>query len=52
LEDRARGRYNALDRMSSELRRLQEQHDTLDALVEALRTEDRWLAYQVEAVRD
>jgi chromosome segregation ATPase len=52
LEDRARGRYDALDRMSYELRRLQEQHDALDALVEALRTEDGWLAYRAEALRD
>jgi quinol monooxygenase YgiN len=52
LEDRARGRYDALDRMSSELRRLQEQRDALDALIEALRTEDGWLAYRAEALRD
>jgi hypothetical protein len=35
--------------MSSELRRLQEQHD---ALVEALRTSDGWLVYRAEALRD
>jgi quinol monooxygenase YgiN len=52
LEDRARGRYDALNRMSSKLRRLQEQRDALDALVEALRTEDGWLAYRAEALRD
>jgi quinol monooxygenase YgiN len=52
LENRARGRYDALDRMSSELRRLQEQRYALDALVEALRTEDGWLAYRVEALWD
>jgi chromosome segregation ATPase len=52
LEDRTRGRYDALDWMSSELRRLQEQRDALDALVEALRTEDEWLAYRAEALRD
>jgi chromosome segregation ATPase len=38
--------------MSSELRRLQEQRDALDALVEALRTNDGWLAYQAEALRN
>jgi chromosome segregation ATPase len=38
--------------MSSELRRLQEQQDALDALVEALRTNDGWLAYRAEALRD
>jgi chromosome segregation ATPase len=52
LEDRAKERYDALDQMSSELRRLQEQRDALDAPVEALRTGDGWLAYQAEALRD
>jgi chromosome segregation ATPase len=52
LEDRARERYDALDQMSSELRRLRKQRDALDALVEALRTGDGWLAYRVEALRD
>jgi chromosome segregation ATPase len=52
LEDRARERYGALDQMSSELRRLREQRDALDALVKALRTCDRWLAYRVEALHD
>jgi chromosome segregation ATPase len=52
LENRATGRYDALDRMSSKLRQLQEQRDALDALVEALRTEDRWLAYWAEALQD
>jgi hypothetical protein len=46
LEDRARERYGTLDQMSSELHRLWEQRDALDALVEALRTGDGWLAYQ------
>jgi hypothetical protein len=52
LEIRARDRYGALDQMSSELRRLQEQRNGLDTLVEALRTNDAWLAYQAEALRD
>jgi chromosome segregation ATPase len=51
LEIRARDRYGALDQMSSELRRLQEQRDALDALIEALRTNDGWLAYRAEALR-
>jgi chromosome segregation ATPase len=51
LEDRARERYGALDQMSSELRRLREQR-AFDALVEALRTGDGWLAYRAEALRD
>jgi predicted nucleic acid-binding Zn-ribbon protein len=52
LEDRARGGYNALDWMSFELRQLQKQRDALDAVVEALRMEDGWLAYRAEALRD
>jgi chromosome segregation ATPase len=38
--------------MSAELRQLREQRDALDALAEALRTPDRWLAYRAEALRD
>jgi hypothetical protein len=52
LEIRARDRYDTLDQMSSELRRFQEQRDALDALVEAFRTSDVWLAYWAEALRD
>jgi chromosome segregation ATPase len=52
LELRARDRYGALDQMSTELRQLREQRDAFDALVEALRTRDGWLAYRVEALRD
>jgi bifunctional N-acetylglucosamine-1-phosphate-uridyltransferase/glucosamine-1-phosphate-acetyltransferase GlmU-like protein len=52
LEDRAREKYGALDQMSSELHRLREQRDALDALVEALRISDGWLAYQAEALQD
>jgi predicted nucleic acid-binding Zn-ribbon protein len=52
LELRARDRYGALDQMSAELRQLQEQRDALDALAEALRTRDGWLAYRAEALRD
>jgi hypothetical protein len=52
LEIRARERYGALDQMSSELRWLQEQRDALDALVEALRMNDGWLAYRAEALQD
>jgi hypothetical protein len=50
LEVCTRDRYDALDQMSSELRRLQEHRDTLDALVEAMTTNDGWLAYRVEAL--
>jgi chromosome segregation ATPase len=38
--------------MNAELRQLREQRDALDALAEALRTRDGWLAYRAEALRD
>jgi hypothetical protein len=38
--------------MSTELCQLQEQRDALDALAEALKTQDGWLAYRAEALRD
>jgi chromosome segregation ATPase len=38
--------------MSAELHQLREQRDALDALAEALRTRDGWLAYRAEALRD
>jgi chromosome segregation ATPase len=52
LELRARDRYDALNQMSAELRQLREQRDALNALAEALRTRDGWLAYRAEALRD
>jgi chromosome segregation ATPase len=52
LEHRARDKYGALDQMSAELRQLQEQRDALDALAEALRTQDGWLSYRAEVLRD
>jgi chromosome segregation ATPase len=52
LELRARDRYGAFDQMSTELRQLREQRGALDALAEALRTRDGWLAYRAEALRD
>jgi chromosome segregation ATPase len=52
LELRARDRYGALDQMSAELRQLREQRDAFDALAEALRTRDGWLAYRAEALCD
>jgi regulator of replication initiation timing len=52
LEGRARERYGTLNQMSSELRRLWEQRDALDALIEALRTDNGWLVYRAEALRD
>jgi chromosome segregation ATPase len=38
--------------MSAELRQLREQRDAFDELAEALRTQDGWLSYRVEALRD
>jgi chromosome segregation ATPase len=52
LERRARERYDTLDRLDAELNWYQGQYNALDALVEALRTPDRWLVYRVEALRD
>jgi hypothetical protein len=52
LELCTRDRYDTLDQMSAELRQLREQRDALDALAEALRTRDGWLAYRAEALRD
>jgi hypothetical protein len=52
LELRACDRYGALDQMGAELHQLREQCDALDALAEALRTRDGWLAYRAEALRD
>jgi hypothetical protein len=52
LEGRARERYGTLDRLDAELRWYQEQYNTLDALVEALRTPDGWVVYRAEALRD
>jgi chromosome segregation ATPase len=52
LEGRARERYGALDRLDAELSWYQGQYNALDALIEALRTPDRWLVYRAEALRD
>jgi hypothetical protein len=38
--------------MNAELRQLREQRDALDALTEALKTQDGWLSYRAEARRD
>jgi hypothetical protein len=52
LERPARERYDTLDRLDADLNWYRGQYDALDALVEALRTPDRWLVYRVEALRD
>jgi rRNA-processing protein FCF1 len=52
LEGRAREKYGCLDRLSSKRNWYQDQYDALDALVEALRTDNRWLEYRVEVMQD
>jgi hypothetical protein len=52
LERPAQERYDTLDRLDADLNWYRGQYDALDALVEALRTPDRWLVYRVEALRD
>jgi hypothetical protein len=52
LEHRARDKYGTFDQMSAELRQLREQRDAFGALAEALRTQDGWLSYRAEALRD
>jgi chromosome segregation ATPase len=52
LEHRARDKYGAFDQMSAELRQLRKQRDAFRALAEALRTQDGWLSYRAEALRD
>jgi hypothetical protein len=52
LERRARERYDALDRLDADLNWYRGQYNALDALVEALRSPDRWLMYRAEALLD
>jgi hypothetical protein len=52
LERRAQERYDALDRLDADLRWYGGKYEALDALVEALRSPDRWLAYRDEALLD
>jgi hypothetical protein len=52
LERRARERYDTLDRLDAKLNWYRGQYHALDALVEALRTPDRWLVYRAEALQD
>jgi hypothetical protein len=52
LERWARERYDALDRLDADLHWYRGQYDALDALVEALRSPDRWLVYRAEALLD
>jgi chromosome segregation ATPase len=48
----ARERYVVLDRLDADFRWYRGQYEALDALVEALRSPDRCLAYRVEALLD
>jgi hypothetical protein len=52
LERRARERYDALDRLDVDLHWYRGQYEALDALIAALRSPDRWLAYRAEALLD
>jgi hypothetical protein len=52
LEGQARERHDLLDPLSSERNWYRDQYDAFDALVEALRTDNGWLEYRVEAMHD
>jgi hypothetical protein len=52
LERRARERYAVLDRLDADSRWYRGQYEALEALVVALRSPDRWLAYRAEALLD
>jgi chromosome segregation ATPase len=52
LEGRARERCDRLDQLSFERNWYRDQYDALDALVEALRTDNGWLEYRAEVMRD
>jgi hypothetical protein len=52
LEHRARERYAVLDRLDADYRWYRGQYEALEALVEADRLPDRWLAYRAEALPD
>jgi hypothetical protein len=52
LERRAHDKYDAFDRVNAEAQRLREQCSAFDALADALRTPDSWLAYRALAWPD
>jgi hypothetical protein len=52
LEHRARDKYGAFDQMSVELRHLWERRDAFHALADAVGTQDGWLSYRAEVLRD
>jgi DNA repair exonuclease SbcCD ATPase subunit len=52
LERRAHDKYDAFDRVNAELHQLWERCSAFDALADALRTPDGWLAYRAVVLRD
>jgi hypothetical protein len=52
LESRAWKRYGRLDRLSNERNWYRDQYDALDALAEALRTDNGLLEYRLQVMRD
>jgi chromosome segregation ATPase len=52
LERRAHDKYDAFDRVNAELHQLRERCGAFDALADALRTPDGWLAYRAVVLRD
>jgi hypothetical protein len=49
LERRAHDKYDAFDWVNAELHKLRERCGAFDALADALRTPDGWLAYRAVA---
>jgi chromosome segregation ATPase len=52
LEGRAREKHGCIDRLSSKRNWYRDQYDALDALVEALWTDNRWLEYRLKVMQD
>jgi chromosome segregation ATPase len=52
LERRARDKYGAFDRVNAELHQVRERCGAFDALADALKTPDGWLAYRATVLRD
>jgi hypothetical protein len=52
LEGRARERHDRLDLLSSERNGYRDQYNALDALFEAVQTDNGWLEYLIEAMHD
>ena len=52
LQGQAREKYNRLSQLSSDLDWYRGQYEALDALVEALQTDNGWLEYRLMAVQD